>query len=254
MNRYERPLIGIPCRADVSVIYQGRPINAQDSSYIRAVINVGGVPFLIPLEARDEVLRELFAQASGILLTGGGDIAPQFLGEESHLALNDVQSARDELELTLVRWALEESKPVFGICRGIQVMNVAAGGSLYQDIATLFPNADKHDYFSSQDYPLDFLAHQVTVESDSRLRAVLNNDHMPVNSSHHQALKEVPSTYRSVAHSPDGIIEAIEVPDHPFAIGVQWHPEALVNSQETAQRLFLVFIDVCRNGKDGSIF
>lgn len=250
MNRQERPLIGIPCRGDGSVIYSGRPINAQNSSYIRAVINAGGVPFLIPLEARDEVLRELFAQPSGILLTGGGDIAPQFLGEESHLVLNDVQSARDELELTLVRWSLEQSKPILGICRGMQVMNVAAGGSLIQDIATLCPNANKHDYFNSQDYPLDFLAHQVTVKKDSRLRAVLNNDQLPVNSSHHQALKEVSSAYRAVAYSPDGIIEAIEVPDHPFAIGVQWHPEELVANQDAARYLFLAFVDVCRNGKD----
>lgn len=253
MNKPDRPLIGIPCRSDGSVIYQGRPINAQNSSYIRAVINAGGVPFLIPLEARHEVLRDLFAQASGILLTGGGDIAPQFFGEASHLALNDVQSARDELELTLVRWALEESKPMFGICRGIQVMNVAAGGSLYQDIASQCPDADKHDYFYSQDYPVDFLAHPVAVETGSRLSAVLNSDHVPVNSLHHQALKEVPSTYRIVAHSPDGIIEGIEVPHHPFAIGVQWHPEELVTSQGTARRLFLAFVDVCRNGKNGPI-
>jgi len=252
MNTSDRPLIGIPCRGDGSAIYRGRPTNAQNSSYIRAVINAGGVPFLIPLEARDEVLWDLFAQASGILLAGGGDIAPQFLGEVSHLALNDVQSARDELELTLARWALECSKPIFGICRGIQVMNVAAGGSLYQDIASLCPNTDKHDYFYSQNYPLDLLAHSVTVEADSRLSAALKSNHLPVNSMHHQALKEVPSTYRAVAQSPDGIIEGIEVPDHPFAIGVQWHPEELVTSQETAQRLFLVFVDACRNGTNGS--
>ncbi len=253
MNSSDRPLVGVPCRSDSSGIYQGRPINVQNSSYIRAVINAGGVPFLIPLEARDEVLRDLFAQASGILLTGGGDIAPQFLGEASHLALNDVQSARDELEFTLVRWALEESKPMFGICRGIQVMNVAAGGSLYQDIASLCPNADKHDYSFSQGYPLDFLAHPVDIETGSRLSVVLKSDHVQVNSSHHQALKEVAATYRTVAHSPDGIIEGIEAPDHPFVIGVQWHPEELVTSQETAQRLFLAFVNVCRNGKDGSI-
>jgi putative glutamine amidotransferase len=253
MNSSDRPLIGMPCRGDGSEVYQGRPINAQNSSYIRAVVDAGGVPFLIPLEARDAVLRDLFAQASGILLTGGGDIAPQFLGETSHLPLSDVQSARDELEFTLVHWALEESKPLFGICRGIQVMNVAAGGSLYQDISSLCPGADKHDYFYSQNYPLDFLAHPVDIETDSRLSAVLKSARVPVNSLHHQALREVASTYRTVAHSPDGTIEGIEVPDHPFAIGVQWHPEELVTSQQTAQRLFLAFVDACRNGKDGPI-
>jgi putative glutamine amidotransferase len=251
MDKSDRPLIGIPCRSDGSMIYKGRHINAQNSSYIQAVINAGGVPFLIPLEARDEVLRALFAQASGILLTGGGDIAPQFFGEAPDAPLDDVQSARDELELTVVRWALEEDKPLFGICRGMQVMNVAAGGSLIQDIASQCPDADKHDYFYSQDYPRDFLAHRVTVEAGSKLSAVLDNDHPPVNSLHHQALKEVPSTYRIVAHSPDGIIEGIEVDRHPFAVGVQWHPEELVANQETARCLFLAFVDVCRNGKDG---
>jgi putative glutamine amidotransferase len=253
MDSPSRPLVGIPCRSDGSMLYQGRHINAQNSSYIQAIINAGGAPFLIPLEARDEALRILFEQASGILLTGGGDIAPQYFGEAPQAALDDVQSARDELELALVRWALEESKPLFGICRGIQVMNVAAGGSLYQDIAAQCPDADKHDYFYSQDYPRDFLAHAVAVEAGSRLGAVLNAGQLPVNSLHHQALRSVPSIYRVVAHSPDGIIEGIEVPKHPFAVGVQWHPEELVVSQDPARRLFLAFVDACRNGKDGTI-
>jgi putative glutamine amidotransferase len=253
MDDSDRALIGIPCRSDGSMIYQGRHINAQNSSYIQAVVNAGGVPFLIPLEARDEVLRALFVQANGILLTGGGDVAPQFFGEAPHAPLDDVQSARDELEITLVRWALEENKPLFGICRGIQVMNVAVGGSLYQDIARQCPNADKHDYFYSQDYPRDLLAHPVDIETGSKLGAILNDTPLPVNSLHHQALKEVPSIYRIVAHSPDGIIEGIEVPHHPFAVGVQWHPEELVASQETARCLFVAFVDVCRNGKNGPI-
>jgi putative glutamine amidotransferase len=253
MDSPSRPLIGIPCRSDGSMLYQGRHINAQNSSYIRPIIDAGGAPFLIPLEARDEVLRILFEQASGILLTGGGDIAPQYFGEAPQAPLDDVQSARDELELALVRWALEESKPLFGICRGIQVMNVAAGGSLYQDIAAQCPDADKHDYFYSQDYPRDFLAHVVTIEAGSRLGTVLNSGRLPVNSLHHQALRRVPSIYRVVAHSPDGIIEGIEVPKHPFAVGVQWHPEELVVSQGPARCLFLAFVDACRNGKDGTI-
>ena len=140
---------------------------------------------------------------------------------------------------------------MFGICRGIQVMNVAAGGTLYQDIASQYPDVDRHDFFYSSNYPRDFLAHQVAVEPDSRLRVTLGNDHLPVNSLHHQALKQVPPVYRVVARSPDGIIEGIEVPHHPFAVGVQWHPEELVVSQETARHLFLGFVDVCRS-RNGS--
>lgn len=252
MDSPGRPLIGMPCRGDSSMNHQGRHVNAQNSSYIRAVIEAGGAPFLIPLEARDEVLRILFEQASGILLTGGGDIAPRYFGETPQAALEDVQPVRDELELTLVGWALEENKPLFGICRGIQVMNVAAGGSLYQDIAAQCPDADKHDYFSSQAYPRDLLAHSVAVRPGSRLGAVLSTDHLSVNSLHHQALRRVASIYQVVANSPDGIVEAIEAPDHPFAVGVQWHPEELLVSQDAARRLFLAFVDASRNGTHGT--
>lgn len=246
MDNPARPLIGIPCRSDDSMLHQGRHINAQNSSYIQAVIDAGGVPFLIPWEARDDVLRILFEQASGILLTGGGDIAPSFFGESPHPSISNVHLARDELELTLTRWALEEGKPLLGICRGIQVMNVAAGGSLYQDIASQCPAADRHDFFSSRGYSRDFLAHLVAVEPTSQLGRALKVDHLLVNSLHHQALKHVPATYRIVAHSPDGIIEGIEAPHHPFALGVQWHPEELVASQEAARCLFLAFVQACR--------
>ena len=241
-----RPLVGIPCRSDGSLVYQGRHINAQNSSYIKAIIHAGGAPFLIPVEARDEVLRTLFRQADGILLTGGGDIAPYFFGEEPHPSSSNVQSARDELEIALVRSAVEENKPLLGICRGIQVMNVALGGSLHQDIASQCRDAGRHDYFYSSDYPRDFLAHAVRVEPDAKLGAALRGEQLPVNSLHHQALKEIPSTYRVVARAPDGIVEGIEIPEHPFAVGVQWHPEELVASQAAARRLFLAFVDACR--------
>lgn len=150
----------------------------------------------------------------------------------------------------MIRWGLAEGKPLLGICRGIQTMNVAAGGTLYQDIASQCPSAGQHDFFYSADYPRDLLAHPVIVEFNSRLSAALGTEHLSVNSLHHQALKEVPPVYGSVAHSPDGIIEGIEVPEHPFAVGVQWHPEELTVSQEAARRLFAAFVDACRNGRD----
>jgi putative glutamine amidotransferase len=246
------PLIGIPCRSDGAMLYKAGHVNAQNSSYIKAIIHAGGAPFLIPVEARDQVLRILFEQADGILLTGGGDIVPQFFGEAPHSTLNDVQSARDELEFALVAWALEERKPLLGICRGIQVMNVAAGGSLYQDISSQCAGAQRHDYFHSQGYPRDLLAHPVAVESDSRLRRALGVDHLTVNSLHHQALRDVAGTYQAVCRSPDGIVEGIEMPGHPFAVGVQWHPEELIASQDAARRLFLDFAHTCQNGPDHS--
>jgi putative glutamine amidotransferase len=211
-------------------------------------MSAGAVPFLIPVEARDEVLRQLYEQADGILLTGGGDVAPHFFAEAPHPSIDDVQLARDELEFALVQWALQERKPLLGICRGIQVMNVAAGGSLYQDIATQCPAADRHDYFHDKGYPRDYLAHAIHIAPDSRLHKALQVEHLTVNSLHHQALKQVPPLYRIVARSLDGVVESIEVPDHPFAVGVQWHPEELVDGHESARRLFLAFSSACRDG------
>jgi len=250
MPQHHSPFIAIPCRRPSSTPHPRRPSNTLKSSYVEAIIQAGGAPFLIPLEARDRVLRALFEQADGILLTGGGDIHPRFFGQTPHPSLSGVQPARDELELTLARWSLEEGKPLLGICRGIQVMNVAAGGSLYQDIASQCPGAGQHDYYRD-DSPRDFLAHQVRVEPDSRLARSLGTDWLSVNSFHHQALKEVPPPYRVVARAPDGIIEGIEAPDHPFALGVQWHPEELIAGQEAARRLFLSFVRACQRSEPG---
>src|SRR5512137_829142 len=189
MQASRLPLIGIPCRGEVSRIYKGQPINTQNSTYIRAIIGAGGAPFLIPVEARGDTLRILYEQADGILLTGGGDIAPSFFGEDPHPSLSDVQPERDELEFVLIRWGLAEGKPLLGICRVIQALNVAAGGTLYQDIPSQCPGAGRHDFFYSGDYPRDFLAHAVAVELNARLSAALGATRLPVNSLHHQALK-----------------------------------------------------------------
>jgi putative glutamine amidotransferase len=239
-------MVGIPCRGDAARAGQGRPVNVQNSSYIQAVVDAGGAPFLIPLEAGAGVLRLLFRQADGILLAGGGDIDPRLYGEPAHPSLAEVQPARDALEITLAGWALDENKPLLGICRGIQVMNVAAGGSLYQDIAAQCPAARRHHYFSDDGYRRDYLAHPVSILPGSRLEAALGADSLAVNSLHHQALKEVPAPYHVVGRADDGVIEGIEAPGHPFAVGVQWHPEELVAGQPAARRLFQAFVRACR--------
>ena len=140
------PLIGIPCRHDASAYYGKNPVNAQNESYLSAVSQAGGLPFLIPLNLETPALRTLYELAEGILLTGGGDVDPSLLQQDPHPTLSDIQPDRDELEITLSRWAAADGKPILGICRGIQVMAVAAGGTLCQDLPSQRPEATLHNY------------------------------------------------------------------------------------------------------------
>lgn len=245
-----KPRIGVPCRGDISGLYRGRPINAQNVSYLKAIIEAGGVPFLIPVVADGEVLRTLFTMADGILLTGGGDVDPGNYRQAPSEFLSDVQPDRDRQEITLIQWCLAEGKPLFGICRGIQVMTVAAGGSLWQDLARENPRAQRHDYYYNDDsFPRDFLAHQVRLEPDSVVARALAQETVEVNSLHHQAVRDLLPPFRVVGRAGDGVVEAIEAPGHPFAVGVQWHPEELLHKRPEAGRLFSAFVSACVNGR-----
>ena len=188
--------------------------------------------------------RATFARLDGLLLPGGGDIMPTRYDETPHMKLGSTEPERDELELAFSRWALEEGKPVLGICRGIQVMNVAAGGSLYQDIPSQFRTRLRH----ATDLSLarQTIAHDIAIEPQSRLAGLVGGEPLPVNSWHHQAIKDLGGGFVVTARAADGIIEAFESPQHPFAIGVQFHPEDLYESDERVRRLFRAFVDACR--------
>lgn len=250
MNQYQ-PLIALTCRPDLSAVYDGRPVNAQNPVYTNAILAAGGIPILIPVEVTGDQLAALFNRVDGFLFAGGGDVHPSFYGEKQVVdKLYDVQRRRDELEIRLIQWAMDQGKPFFAICRGIQVMNVAAGGKLYQDIPTQYPTTLRHDYYYTVDgsFARDHLAHEVEIEPHSRLAEIVDSPRLPVNSLHHQAVKEIPDSLRVVARAADGLIEAIEKPDHPFALGVQWHPEELVDDQAVARRMFAALVDNSRNG------
>ena len=237
------PVIAIPCRHDTSAYYSGREINSQNNSYIRAVVAAGGAPFLIPMEVDEPKLQALYRLADGVLFTGGGDIDPAFYNQTPHPATAGIQRERDTVELTLARWAIADKKPLLGICRGFQVMTVASGGTLYQDIATQLPKAGRHDFLQKRGgFSRDHLAHEVILDADSRLAKLLGETSFLTNSLHHQALKTISDSFKVVGHAADGVPEAIELPDHPFCIGVQWHPEELVEKTEHAPKLFRAFI------------
>lgn len=195
-------------------------------SYLQAVMQAGGIPVVIPVGLPEEDLQAAFARVDGLLLTGGGDIDPSRFNGPSHPRIYDIDPARDTLEIGLARLAAERSKPFMGICRGIQVMNVALGGTLYTDITDQLDGALRHDYYPN--IPRDMLAHSISVIAGSRLAKILGGrETLTVNSLHHQGIQQVAAGLRIAAHAPDGLVEAVELPGHPFGLGVQWHPEWL---------------------------
>lgn len=241
-----RPLIGIPCYAaeragKLGPVYG--PIYANNATYVRAVERAGGVPILLPPYENPESAAMIYARLDGLLLAGGGDVDPAIYGQERLPECQEPEAERDALELTLTRRALEDELPVFGICRGMQVLNVARGGTLIQDIATAQPEAQRHPW---TDHPRDHRAHEIAVEDSSRLAGIVGRSRLAVNSLHHQAIDRPGAGVRVLAYAPDGIAEAMEVEGQPFALAVQFHPEELAPTDEASRRLFEAFVRACR--------
>ncbi len=237
------PLIGItlhshtdPDRADLDLL-----INLIAQGVERA----GGLPIFIPFGLSAETLQALHARLDGVLFSGGGDVDPSLYALERHPAMGGVDAERDRVEIALARWAVDERKPFFGICRGSQVINVALGGSLYRDLSEA-AGAGRHSF--APEFPHGFLAHAIKVEEDSRLAEILGRPVLAVNSMHHQALRQVAPGLRVTAYAPDGMVEAVELPEHPFGLAVQWHPECLPDAPEM-RRLFEAFVEAA--GKRG---
>lgn len=214
-----------------------RDISAVQHTYIRAVAQGGGIPVLIPAILEDEDRLELYSHLQGVLFSGGGDIAIKYFKGEDHAKIADVDDYRDVTELTLLKRSVEDGKPFLAICRGVQVMNVALGGTLYTHIPDQFNTTLEH---SQEEFTT--IAHPVNIDEDSRLAEIFGETLLQVNSLHHQGLKDVASSLKVVGHAPDGMIEAVELPDHPYAMGVQWHPEWLTD-QPVMRRLFKSFVD-----------
>lgn len=230
-------MIGVLTRQDISATWEGYALYGQGLAYCRSVALAGGAPALIPLCLGEPAWRSIYQQMDGLLLPGGVDVAPALYGEEPHPKLGKVDDALDQAEMTLARWALADGVPVLGICRGIQTLNVAAGGSLYQDLPSQFSGALRHAC-SPPDYPRTHRAHAVHVEPGSRLAGILDAQETMVNSRHHQAVKNLAPGFVVSARAPDGVIEGIESEDGRFAVGVQWHPESLAADEPQMLAIF----------------
>jgi putative glutamine amidotransferase len=220
---------------------------AVGETYIRAIIRGGGTPVVIPPITQPDDIEVLVKRLDGLLLSGGEDIAPRHYGQVGEPWMGQVDEDRDATELGLTRIWLRKAKPLLAICRGIQVLNVAIGGTLYQDISTSLPEALDHTYVPARS--MEAPIHPVNIESGSMLAKIIGGTSFDVNSAHHQAVDVPGNGAKVVAHAPDGIIEAIEFPQQTFCIGVQWHPEAMIKVSDIMVPLFTSFVHACKTSQ-----
>ena len=231
------PLIGITCSVDEQA--DRLQLNAP---YLQAIEAAGGIPVI--LAGSEETARQVLARLDGILFTGGVDLDPAYFGEAPLPGLGEVSPRRDTFEVELCRAAYRLKVPSLGICRGCQLMAIALGGDVYQDLPSQRPESLQH----VQHAPRGHKSHDVSVTPGTRLSAIAGLESIRVNSFHHQAVRKLPEGAQLCAGAPDGVVEAFEDPGHPFWLAVQWHPEGLYQGDETAMRLFKALVEAAREG------
>src|SRR5688572_9480668 len=227
------PLIGVTTSAERTP--KGVDRAFLNASYVRAIQQAGGIPLLLTPYHSPAALSALWERLDGILLTGGGDIAPERFGEAPHAETSLISPERDALELDLVtRRAIDDGKPLLAICRGLQVLNVALNGSLHQHVPDVFGPTPSHAQVEAR----SARTHAVSADANSRLARVVGSSELRVNSFHHQAINRLGDGLEAVAWADDKVIEAVELPGaRGFVLGVQWHPEELVEEDDAARRL-----------------
>ncbi|NOU96889.1 gamma-glutamyl-gamma-aminobutyrate hydrolase family protein [Paenibacillus sp. LMG 31456] len=214
-------------------------------SNIHAIVKAGGVPVVLPNISDEAAIERMLESIDGLLVTGGGDADPTLYGEEPLPQLGEVCPERDQFELLLITGVLKKNKPVLGICRGCQMINVAAGGDLFQDI---YSQHQTQLLQHTQKAPRSHTSHYVDILENSLLHNIVQSSRFKVNSYHHQAVRSVAEGFEITARSSDGIIEAYESKKHRFVVGVQWHPENLVRSNDIySQKLFNALVQACHN-------
>jgi putative glutamine amidotransferase len=238
-----RPNIGITPDLGATRSEHPVPLYELKAAYADAVIKAGGLPFILPYSDDRSCVDSYLDRISGLLVTGGAfDIPPEAYGETAREGMGQVKQARTAFETQLMQAALARNMPVFGVCGGMQLLNVILGGTLHQDIRTELTAAKDHEQKHDRTHP----HHPIEVKDGTLLGELLGKGQVMVNSTHHQAVKKAAEKLVVSALSPDGVVEAIEGPSYAFALGVQWHPELLINSVPLHLGLYKAFINKAR--------
>lgn len=237
-----RPLIGILARIATidSGAFNGLERVNLPNAYINAIEKAGGVPIVIPVNTNKENIKEQVNAMDGIIISGGDDVNPNIYKEEPLNELGYINPTLDKFDIEVINVALELDKPILGICRGLQVINVALGGSLYQDLKYIKGSHIKHN---QQTKPY-LGTHYIDIKENSILKEIMK-EKVLVNSYHHQSIKTLGNKLKVIAYSNDGVIEAVQKEDKNFVVGVQWHPELMVDSCEHMLNLFKNFVNAC---------
>jgi len=237
----KKPIIGISgsiliAEGGVFTGYQRAYVN---HAYVEAVIKAGGIPFIIPFNIDKEITKEQIKYIDGLILSGGHDIFPQLFGEEPRQNIGETFLDRDNFDILLLKTAVDQKKPVLGICRGHQIINVAFGGTMYQDLSYNKDIYIKHSQATKWDRP----THAVEVKENSFLSKIFGKEGL-VNSFHHQIVNKVADGFKITALSKDGAVEGIEnISDDKFILGVQWHPESMIHTDKNSVKLFEKFVE-----------
>jgi putative glutamine amidotransferase len=256
----KRPVIGVPThtlQALGGIPAECPPSWVMSQRYVNTLAAAGALPWLVPLLADEGAVRGMYDELDGVFLPGGADIDPASFGAARHPKTDArTDPPRDRVELDFTRWALADGKPLLGVCRGIQILNIACGGTLWQDVADERAGSIKHDYFpfGGQSWARDHLAHPVRVAAGSRLAEALGTGDVRVNSMHHQGVRDLAPGLAVTAVAPDGLVEGVELVGHHYAVGVQWHPEVLTETDAGMRRLFAAFVQAAaefRETRDG---
>lgn len=244
-----KPVIGITCNFDekdeIGIVSHmgcvGQKWHFLADNYIASIEKAGGIPVMIPICESIETAKEMVSRMDGILISGGHDVDPRRYGQRTKSYCGTIMPKRDGQDIELVKYLLNETeKPILGVCRGIQVLNVAAGGTLYQDLE----REGKFEHHFMEIYPMNYISHEITIKEGSKVRDIFGKEELGVNSFHHQAVRNPGDGFTVTAVSGDGVTEAIEKDGSRFVVGVQWHPEMMYDSTEQ-QKIFQALVDAC---------